>query len=91
MLLSKNENFIKEYTMFKNRIEKVSNEKQKGDLTDLLNEIVSVVKEIDKRHELLAMRSKMPNGGEEPRIKLLDLRKKLDSRLKEYESLYRIR
>lgn len=83
MLLSRNENFLKEYTDFKNRIEKVDDERQKSDLNFLLNEIVSAVKEIDKRHELLAMRSKMPAGGDEPRIKLHDLRKKLDTRLKE--------
>ena len=91
MLLSKNENFIKEYNNFKTRIDRVKDEHQQTALNDLLNEIASVVKEIDKKHELLAMRSKMPSGGEEPRIKLLDLRKKLDSRLKEYENLYRFK
>jgi molecular chaperone GrpE (heat shock protein) len=91
MHLSKNENFIKEYNNFKNRIERVKDEKQKKPLDDLLNEIVGIVKEIDKRTELLAMRSKMPNGGDEPRKKLLDLRKKLDSRLREYETVYKIK
>ena len=91
MLLSKNENFIKEYNNFKTRIDRVKDEHQQTALNNLLNEIVSVVKEIDKKHELLAMRSKMPNEGKEPRIKLLDLRKKLDSRLKEYENLYRFK
>jgi hypothetical protein len=91
MLLSKNENFIKEYNNFKTRIDRVKDENQQAALNDLLNEIVFVVKEIDKKHELLAMRSKMTSGGEEPRTKLLDLRKKLDSRLKEYENLYRFK
>lgn len=83
MLLSKNENFIKEYNNFKNRIEKVNDDRYKSDLNSILNDIVTTVKEIDKRHELLAMRSKMPTGAEEPRVKLLDLRKRLDTRLKE--------
>ena len=91
MHLSKNENFIKEYNDFKTRIDRVRDEKQKIVFTDLLNEIVGVVKEIDKRTELLVMRSKMPNGGDEPRVKLLDLRKKLDSRLKEYENIYKFK
>ena len=91
MLLSKNENFIKEYNDFKTRIDRIRDEKQKIVFNDLLNEIVGAVKEIDKRTELLAMRSKMPNGGDEPRIKLLDLRKKLDSRLKEYENIYKFK
>lgn len=89
MLLSTNEKFLNEYSNFKARIEKIQNEQQKSDLTGLLNEMVSTVKDIDKKHELLAMRSKMPATGDDPRTKLFDLRKKIDLRLREYENLRR--
>jgi len=89
MLLSQNEKFLNEYSNFKTRIEKIQNEQQKSDLMGLLNEMVSTVKDIDKKHELLAMRSKMPTPGDDPRTKLFDLRKKIDLRLREYENLRR--
>jgi hypothetical protein len=86
MLLSKNPRFISEYTEFKTKIALIEDPHGKDQLTKLLQDLVFEVRAIDQKHEELASQAKMPSGVDDTRNRLTEIRKKIISTLKIYES-----
>lgn len=87
MELIKNPRFVSEYKEFKDKIDRVENEKIKNDLTDLLKKLVAQVKELDFRHKELTSISKNPQDLSESKNNLLKIRKELHRKLEDYQKL----
>lgn len=85
MLLQKSERFLTEYKWFSDRIAKVQNENLKSELTGLLSQLVNEVKTIDAQHEEIVLIKKMPDGVNDTKNTLMSIRKKIASKLDDYE------
>ena len=83
MLLSKNQRFIKEHTDFSEKIARISNEQIKNDCTTLLRELTRNVQELDNKHVEFTS-SRMPDHLIDIRENIQQIRKKLNSRLKDF-------
>ena len=83
MRLEKNERFIKEYTEFNQKVSKISDERIKKDMIQLLNQLLGEVREIDRKHQDLIVSSSIVGSSTENREKLNSLRKKIVTRIEE--------
>lgn len=86
MFLEKNERFVKEYNEFNEKISKISNEKLKSDLRDLMNRLLFEVRSIDRQHQDAMSGIKLPSAVKENRDVITDIRKQIFKRLAEWES-----
>jgi hypothetical protein len=77
MLLSKSEQFLKEYNDFKRRISEVSDEKVKSDLSLLLSQLVKAIQSIDACHQELTYQQSLPDSINISRETVMSTRKKL--------------
>jgi hypothetical protein len=85
MQLLKNERFIKEYTNFKERIDKIDNETIKKDLAGLLSKLHSEVQTIDRQHHDLFLGGKSVLRIDENHNNISVLRKKISQKLIDFE------
>lgn len=85
MQLMKSERFLNEYKQFQDKISRISDQKIKLELTDLLKTLVRIVKEIDSKHRELSPEMKLPNELIDKRTDLLDVRKKISKKISECE------
>lgn len=85
MQLTKNPRFIHEYEEFQNKINKLTDENLKNELSRLLLGLIDTVKKIDEHHQSFGIIN--PNNNLiETREKLTLLRKQLYARIKECEN-----
>lgn len=82
----KSEKFQNEYNDFKTRIDKVDDLRLKSTLENLLRQLETKVKRLDSQHSELIMSRQMKSLGSDIKDELLDLRKSLDKKLKDFES-----
>jgi predicted component of type VI protein secretion system len=83
MQLSKNENFLREFRDFSSKIERVTDEGIKKELSALLNKLMLEVKAIDKQHEDMFIGNKMMDSITDHRESLLNIRKKIAAKLED--------
>jgi uncharacterized coiled-coil DUF342 family protein len=84
MLLENSERFQKEYREFSEEIAKISDERVKNETKDLLNRLVAAVRDIDRRHtDMFMTRTKLPSSIDDAKNNVVDIRKKIQSRLQE--------
>ena len=82
----KSDKFQNEYNDFKTRIDKVDDLRLKSTLENLLRQLETKVKRLDSQHNELIMSRQMKSLGSDIKDELLDLRKSLDKKLKDFES-----
>jgi hypothetical protein len=85
MRLEKSERFVKEYTEFNQKVSKISDDRIKKDMIQLLNQLLGEVREIDRKHQDLVLASSVLGSSTENREKLQVLRKKIVTRIEECE------
>jgi len=85
MKLETSEKFKKEFEDYRERIEKISKESLKLELTGLLKEMLSKVRSIDVQHNQLFERKSLPTSVVDTRSNLLEIRRKIDKKLKDWE------
>jgi hypothetical protein len=85
MLLSKSERFLNEYKTFSEKISRITDERIKNDLTQLLNNLVNAVKSIDQQHQELVAIHRMPEAIGESQSNLLSIRKKIFEKISQAE------
>jgi GTP-binding protein EngB required for normal cell division len=86
MLLEKSDRFQKEYKEIFNKISKISDERVKKETKDLLNQLTFAVKEIDRKHmDMVMTGGKLPVSASDTKDSLINLRKKIFSRLQDCE------
>jgi hypothetical protein len=76
--------FKKEFTMFSEKISRIQNETVKKELSSKLNELLKEVRQIDSQHRDIFDKKTISSTVPESRTKLMELRKHLDTRLKEF-------
>jgi hypothetical protein len=85
MQLSKSKQFLDEYTMFSDKISRILDQKIKSEMELLIKQMVREVQAIDASHDELIGGGKMPAGSGESKGNLISIRKKIVSKLEEYE------
>lgn len=85
MQIAKSKKFLDEYQSFKTQIDRIENKPVKDELTRLLNDLVNEVKSLDKKHDQLMFETKLPESVSDHRNKLVELRKKILSKLEQHK------
>lgn len=83
--LMKSERFQKDYKELNARVSAITNENVKADAIKLLNQLVHEVKGLDAQHMNMVAGSAMPSIGEDSRTNIQEIRKKLISKLDDYD------
>jgi hypothetical protein len=86
MQILKSEKFQKEYNEFNSIIKNITNEEVKKDLENDLSLLVKSIKFIDQLHSELGFRKTFPGEIEDNRLKIVEIRKRLLRRIKEWNA-----
>lgn len=81
MQLSSNERFVKDCKDFDAKINKIENESVRNEMKNLLGRFIEEAKKLDFKHQQLSMGVRLPEDMNNGRNTLLEIRKKLVSRL----------
>ena len=84
--LYNSERFQNEYKNFKSRISAIDDTKIKSNLENLLERLKQKVKSLDTQHAEMIISKQMKSLGEDAKNDILDLRKSIDKKLKDWES-----
>jgi hypothetical protein len=82
--IENSEVFKKEFRMFSDKILLIKDEQTKKELNSKLNELLKEVRLIDSRHRDIFDKKTISSNVPESRSKLMELRRYLDTRLKEF-------
>ena len=82
--IENSEVFKKEFQMFNEKISQIQNETIKKELSSKLNELLREVRLIDSQHRDIFDKKTIPSTVPESRSKLMELRRYLDTKLKEF-------
>jgi gas vesicle protein len=83
--LSQNKVFKQEYEHFQNKINMITDDKIKNELQDLLSRLAYNVKKIDDQHNEFTISNKLPTFMSDIRSEINDVRRKLMTRISDYE------
>jgi hypothetical protein len=81
--LENSERFRNDYDRYKAAIEQVTNPSLKTDLEMLLSSLLREVRKIDEDHEAVFSSGRIPTGVVDSRNRITEIRKSLDSRLRD--------
>jgi hypothetical protein len=82
--IENSEVFKKEFTIFSEKISRIQNETVKKELSSKLNELLKEVRQIDSQHRDIFDKKTISSTVPESRTKLMEIRRHLDTRLKEF-------
>jgi len=82
--IENSEVFKKEFHMFSEKISLIQNETAKKELSSKLNELLKEVRYLDSQHMDIFDKKTIPSTVPESRTRLMELRRYLDTRLKEF-------
>ena len=82
--IENSEIFKKEFTMFSEKISRIQNETVKKELSSKLTELLKEVRQIDSQHRDIFDKKTISSTVPESRSKLMELRRHLDTKLKEF-------
>ena len=83
--LIKSGRFQEEYRNYQTRIEKITNLDTKNQATGLLKTLVNEVKKLDSQHQEMFSGNQLPMGLSDARSNIINIRKTLDTLLKDWE------
>ncbi len=82
--IENSEVFKKEFRMFSEKISSIKDENAKKELSSKLTELLKEVRHIDSQHRDMFDKKTIPSTVPESRSKLMELRRYLDKKLKEF-------
>jgi len=85
--LEKSKEFQEEYINFKNKINKINNDKVKEELYALLNALLNEVKKIDIQHNEVVISHRIPTATVETRNNIIKIRQKISEKIEESKHL----
>lgn len=85
--LEKSKEFQEEYINFKNKINKINNDKVKEELYALLNALHNEVKKIDIQHNEVVISHRIPTATVETRNNIIKIRQKISEKIEEAKHL----
>lgn len=74
--------FQNDLKKYKSAVEKISNETEKAEAQKILNDLILNVKRMDNMYLDMVYSGQLTSVGSEMREKILDIRKRLESKLK---------
>jgi hypothetical protein len=83
MLLEDNERFQKDIKRYSDAIEKINDSQAKLEAKRLLNDLIYEVKKMDNMYMDMIYSRQISTMGSDMRGKIVEMRKKLDSKLKQ--------
>lgn len=78
--------FKEDYAKLQKEIQEIVDEDTKKELTLMLLELSREVSSVDMHHDAILITGKMPDGIQDSRNKIASIRKKIDAKLKAYNS-----
>jgi hypothetical protein len=81
-MLQQTERFQTDVKQYRERIDKIVDEQDKLEATRLLNDLIYEVKNMDSMYMDMVFSKQLPSMGGELKNKIISIRKKLDSKLK---------
>jgi hypothetical protein len=81
-MLQQTERFQTDVSRYREQIDKMVNEQDKLEATRLLNDLIYEVKNMDSMYMDMVFSKQLPSMGGELKNKIISIRKKLDSKLK---------
>jgi hypothetical protein len=81
-MLQQTERFQTDVKQYRERIDKIVDEQDKLEATRLLNDLIYEVKNMDNMYMDMVFSKQLPSMGGELKNKIVSIRKKLDSKLK---------
>ena len=81
-MLQNTERFKTDLKRYKESIDQIQDDQEKITLQRLLNDLIYEVKNMDNMYMDMVYAKQLPSMGKEMRDKIIDIRKKLDNRLK---------
>jgi hypothetical protein len=81
-MLQQTERFQTDVRQYRENIDKLINEQDKIEATRLLNDLIFAVKNMDNMYVEMVYAKQLPTQGNELRSKIVEIRKKLDNKLK---------
>lgn len=86
MLIENSERFKKEYTDFNNKCAEITDARIKNEVIDLLNQLLSEVRKIDRQHsDLILGSNRLAPTITQDREIITNIRKKIIRKLSEWE------
>ena len=81
-MLQQTERFQTDVKRYRENIDKLINEQDKLEATRLLNDLIFAVKNMDNMYVEMVYAKQLPSQGNEMRNKIVEIRKKLDNKIK---------
>ena len=81
-MLQQTERFQTDVRQYRENIDKLINEQDKIEATRLLNDLIFAVKNMDNMYVEMVYAKQLPTQGNELRSKIVEIRKKLDNKIK---------
>lgn len=81
-MLQQTERFQTDVKRYRENIDKLINEQDKLEATRLLNDLIFAVKNMDNMYVEMVYAKQLPTQGNELRSKIVEIRKKLDNKIK---------
>ncbi len=81
----KSTRFQTEYKTFQEKINAISNEKLKNELTDLLGKLYNAVRNLDLQHQDMYARTQINMAIPDTKLEVSELRQTIDRKLKDWE------
>ena len=87
--LYNSEKFQKELKIYKEQIEKISDDTVKKNVENLISKLISEVKRLDSQHEEMIINRQMSSSGQDFKTKITEIRKSIDKKLKDWAAISR--
>jgi hypothetical protein len=84
-MLQQTERFQTDVSRYREHIDKIVDEQNKAEATRLLNDLIFAVKNMDNMYVEMIYAKQLPTQGNEMRNKIVEIRKKLDTKIKQFE------
>lgn len=81
MKIEQSERFINEYNDFKNKINQISDDRQRNELLGLLKQLLENVRKLDQQHQQLLVERRLPSTSENIKHDIVNIRKSIYKRL----------
>ena len=85
--LENSERFKTEFNDWRSRIDKISNDRIKGELNNKMTQLLKEVRAVDQQHRDILMAKQLPNMISDSRTTLTEIRMSIVRQLEDYEKV----
>jgi hypothetical protein len=85
--LENSERFKTEFNDWKSRIDKITNERVRGELNNKMTQLLREVRAVDQQHRDVLMAKQLPNMISDSRNTLSEIRQSIARQLEDYEKV----